>query len=131
MSWQPNDKEMAVVLSLDAPLRYGHWIKKVADQEEVWSLWNEEGWALAGDDSGHEMVPVWPHSRYAELCAKGVWAGCRAKSIPLDVWLDRWIPGMVRDQLLVSVFPTPGGKGICVEPKRLEQDLRNELSNYE
>ena len=70
MSWTPSEKEIQAVLSLDAPKRYEHWVKKVADQEMIWSLWGENGWALVGDAVGHQLVPVWPHSRYAALCAE-------------------------------------------------------------
>ncbi|HNU53182.1 MAG TPA: DUF2750 domain-containing protein [Verrucomicrobiota bacterium] len=118
-------------MSLEASKRYEHWIKKVADQEEVWGLWQEGGWALAGDEAGRGLVPVWPHPRYAALCADGVWAGYRPKAIALDAWLDRWIRGMERDHRLVAVFPTPNDKGVPIEPRRLERDLRNELANYE
>jgi len=131
MSWTPNEREIEAVLSLEASKRYEHWIKKVADQEEVWSLWQEGGWALAGNDAGRQFVPVWPDSRYAALCAEGVWAGYQPKAIALDAWLDRWIPGMERDQRLVAVFPTPNDKGVPIDPRQLERDLREELSNYE
>jgi len=130
MSWTPNETEIEAVLSLDAPKRYEHWIKRVADQEVVWSLWQERGWALASNGAGRQLVPVWPHSKYAALCAVGVWVDCQPKAITLDVWLARWIPGMERDQQLVAVFPTTKEKGVCVDPKRLETDLRNELENY-
>ena len=116
---------------MDALKRYEYWVKKVADQEEVWSLWQEDAWALAGDDAGRQFVPVWPHSRYAALCAQGAWAGYQPKAIDLNAWLDRWIPGMEQDQRLLAVFPTPKDKGVPMEPRRLEKDLRTELANYE
>lgn len=131
MSWTPNEVEMEAVLSMEASERYRHWIKKVADQGAVWSLWKEGGWALAGDDSGRELVPAWPHSRYAILCAAEAWAGFEPQAIALDVWLDHWLPGIERDRRLVAVFPTPNDQGLVIEPRRLEQDLRLELANYE
>lgn len=131
MSWTPSEKEIAAVLSLEASKRYDHWVKRVVDQQAIWSLWHEGGWALAGDDEGHELVPVWPHSKYAALCAEGAWAGHQPKLIALDVWLERWIPGIERDRRLVAVFPLREKKGVAVEPRRIERDLRQELSKYE
>src|SRR5215510_1212388 len=110
MSWVPNEKEIKAVLSLDAPKRYDYWIKKVADQDEVWSLLQDGGWALAGSDDGRQLVPVWPHLKYAALCANGAWAGYEPKAISLETWLNRWIPGMERDNRRVAVFPTPNDK---------------------
>src|SRR5881628_2624617 len=102
MSWTPNQKEIEAVLALEGPKRYAYWIKKVADQEELWSLWHENGWCLAADAAGNQLVPVWPHSKYAELCAEGPWTGYAPKSIPVDTWLSSWIPGMERDRRLVA-----------------------------
>ena len=131
MGWTPNEQEIDAVLSLEASKRYQHWLKKVADQEEVWSLWHEGGWALVGDDARNQLVPVWPHSLYAARCAAGAWAGYEPKAIPLEAWLNRWIPGIERDHRRIAVFPTPNDRGVSIEPKRLERDLRSELSHYE
>jgi hypothetical protein len=130
MSWTPTEKEIQSLISLPGEKRYEYLIKKVADQQEIWSLW-QDGWALACDDTGHELVPVWPHSKYAELCATGQWTGYVAKKIDLTAWLERWISGIEKDKRLVAVFPTLSDKGMAVEPRRLESDLREELSQYE
>ena len=131
MSWTPVTKEIESVLSLEGSKRCAYLIKKVADQQEIWSLWKEGSWALAEDDDKHQLVPIWPHSKYASLCATGVWEGYEPKSIPLDAWLNRWTPGMERDGRFVAVFPTPKDQGVVVDPRRLEGDLRNELAQYE
>jgi hypothetical protein len=131
MSWTPNEKEILTVVSLEAAKRYEQWIKKVVDEEIVWSLWKEGGWALAEDNARRQLVPVWPHSKYAALGAEGFWAGYKPKSITLDEWVDSWIPGIERDERFVAVFPTPGNKGVAVEPRGLERDLREELLKYE
>ncbi len=64
-----SDAEFAAVCALPAAERYAHFVKQVADGEEVWSLRNADGWVLSGNEAGDELVPVWPHARYAEACA--------------------------------------------------------------
>jgi len=130
MAWTPTDKEVAAVLQLDGTKRYSYLVKKIADEQIVWGLWQEGGWALASDDQGHELVPVWPHARFAALCTRDAWAGYVPKQIELEIWLDRWLPGMERDGRNVAVFPTPDDHGVAVEPKRLGSDLRKESANY-
>jgi len=130
MSWIPTENEIRALIAAPAAKRYEYWIKKVADQQQVWSLW-KDGWALASDTPGHEYVPVWPHMKYAELCATGQWAGYVPRDIALTSWLDRWISGMENDNRRVAVFPTPSDRGIAVSPRKLESDLREELSQYE
>jgi len=130
MEWLINDKEYASVLSLPAPKRYEYFVKKVADRGEMWSLWSTAGWVLAGDESGNEAVPVWPHARFARAFAVGEWTG-EARAIELGAWMERWTPGMLKDHRLVAVFPTSGSKGMIIPPERLRDDLEKELSLYE
>jgi hypothetical protein len=131
MTWVPHDEEVRSVVLLNGADRYRYCIKRVADQQQVWSLHLDDGWALAGDNAGLECVPIWPHERFALLCATGRWAGYQARAIDLDDWLARWTSGMERDKRRVDVFPTPEGFGTVVEPRRLDEDLRNELRQYE
>ena len=129
--WKPNEKEIAAVVNLDGRGRYAYLVKKAADQERVWSLWKESGWALASDANAREGVPIWPHEKFALRCVKEAWQGFEPKEIPLAAWLGRWIPGMARDGRLVAVFPTDSDKGVFVLPGQLAGDLREELENYE
>jgi hypothetical protein len=134
MAKRVNDREFAAVTALPAADRYSHFIRQVADWEEIWSLRNPGGWVLAGDDGGTQLVPVWPHARYAAACAVaawGSWEGAQPAAIPLDRWLDTWSPGLARDGRQVAVFPTPDGHGIPVSAERLRDDLLEACEDYE
>lgn len=131
MIWILRDEEIQSVIGLDGPERYRYCIKKIADSEMLWSLKDDKGWALFGDDAGHQLFPIWPHEKYASLCVDSDWAGYRPNPIALDSWLKRWLPGLKDENKLLAVFPTPQGRGIAVEPARLEMDLREELKWYE
>ena len=131
MAWTPRPAEITALLSQPGPARYQYFLAKAADQETIWSLWQEEGWALAGDDQGRQLVPVWPHEKYAQACNARAWAGYEPKAIEMDAWLARWIPGMTRDGRLVAVFPTPNDRGVVVEPTQLEADLRAKLAEFD
>jgi len=124
-------EELDAVLALPGPKRYSYFIKKVADFEKIWGLWSNEGWALAGNDEGNELFPVWPKKEFAKECIKAHWLNCEPKEIELKYFLDRWIPGMTKDQKKVAVFYTPIDKGVVVTPQRLREDLEAELTKYE
>jgi len=128
MTWQINDREFQQVLMQPGTIRYKYFISHVADWKEVWSLRNQEGWIQAQDHKGTILFPVWPHPRYAQACASGPWEDCRPEVIDLDARLNRWIPGMKRDNRWIAVFPTPQSVAICVSPERLEPDLKAELA---
>jgi hypothetical protein len=131
MAWTPNSKEIESVLQLADADRYNYLIKRIADQEELWSLWEAGGWALTSDDEGHELGPKWPHPKYAELCAKGPWLSSKPKSISLDAWLARWTAGIKRDRRLIAAFPSLSDKAAVVDADRFAADIQQELAKYE
>lgn len=131
MSWNISDQEYESVIVLSGAKRYSYFVKKTADWEKVWSLRNQDGWVLAADTTGLQLVPVWPHERYAQACLTQKWQDCKPAAIDLEAWMQRWIPDMIRDGRRVAVFPTPNDKGIVVEPTRLQNDIGDECEQYE
>ena len=129
--YQINSKEIESVVSLSGPERYSYFIKRVVDLEKVWSLRNKEGWGLASDSIGNEVVPVWSHVEYAKLCINDEWRNCLPEAINLQEWMDKWIPGMIKDRRKVGVFPTIVSKGVVINPEKLRDDLNDELSKIQ
>lgn len=106
--------------------RFGYFSRKVADFEKVWGLY-QDGWAMAADDEGNKVIVLWPEEELASICSEGAWAGYVAKFIPLDAFLEKWIPGMIQDNVNVGVFPTPSDKGVIVQPSLLADAIKEEL----
>ncbi|OCA85768.1 hypothetical protein A8F94_12915 [Bacillus sp. FJAT-27225] len=121
-------KEIETVFSLPAQERYKYFIKKIADYEEVWGL-NDGGWAVSEDDNGIKLLPFWPKREFAELSNIEDWSGYKPKKIDLDDFMFKWIPGMKRDGLKVSVFWN-NIDSIVISPDRLLEDIEEELENY-
>lgn len=131
MAEELQDEELAAVLSRSRLERYAHLVEQASASGEVWSLRNADGWVLAGDPEGKEYVPVWPHPKYAALCATRGWDGAAPAPIPLGLWLDRWAPGMAGQGTGVAVFPTPTDGGAAVAPEELAADLREAAAQAE
>ncbi|OJW16764.1 MAG: hypothetical protein BGO49_16020 [Planctomycetales bacterium 71-10] len=130
MSYVANGKEIAAVFKLSGPDRYSHFVRRVADWGEIWSLGDGDGWKLLADDAGRELVPVWPAAAFVQALCIGEWAGCRPRAIAMDDWLEKWTPGMVRDGRKVAVPPTPEGRAVTVEPERLAADIRDAQADF-
>jgi len=125
-----SDKQIAAVLALPGNERYKHFIKRVADSELAWGLF-DEGWALAATDDGARVFPLWPAEEYAKLCAVGEWGGYAPRSFSVEELLEDLLPMLQEDGVLPGIFYTPDDKGVTPAVELLRQDLAAELQNYE
>ncbi|TDL92418.1 DUF2750 domain-containing protein [Vibrio vulnificus] len=123
-----NHKEVEVVKNLPAPRRYEYFIKKVADFEEVWGLFND-GWAISKDDDGNSLMPFWPKKEFANLCAVGDWENYQAEKIELDEFIQEWLPGLKEDDINPSIFWNNVDSAV-LEIDILILDLEEELKKY-
>ena len=124
-----NQKQMEAVFALPGPERFEHFIKAVADWQEVWGLY-QDGWALAATDDGTTVFPFWPAKEYAEACATNDWQGYEPRSISLSDFTDVLLPKLKRDGVLPGVFFTPSSKGVTPSVEELKAALEAELENY-
>ncbi|GAM14856.1 DUF2750 domain-containing protein [Mesobacillus selenatarsenatis] len=123
-----NQHEFEAVIRQPAAKRYEYFIKKTADYEEVWGLYNE-GWATAQDDLGNTLLPFFPNEKFAETFAKKEWEGFSPKRIELDHFLEKWLPGMKSDGVKPSIFPTDTDSAL-IDVDTLMEDLAAELEKY-
>lgn len=126
---QINNKEYEVVKRLPVLKRYEYFIKKVADAAELWGLSNNT-WATAQNSDGEIVIPFWPKKEFAEACATGEWEKYSPKSIDLKDFLEKWLPGMLRDGYRPAIFYNANDQGVVVDIERLKNDLLEELEKY-
>ncbi|MBO6824549.1 MAG: DUF2750 domain-containing protein, partial [Pseudomonadales bacterium] len=61
MTYHITEEEYEAVLKTSSQIRFEHFVKKVADWEQVWSVRNDEGWLVPVAPEGFEYFPLWPH----------------------------------------------------------------------
>ncbi|WP_299516242.1 DUF2750 domain-containing protein [uncultured Rummeliibacillus sp.] len=123
-----NNKEIEVVSTLPASKRYEYFIKKVADFEEVWGLF-DDGWAISEDDNGNPLMPFWPKKEFANLCAVDDWKNYKAEKIELEDFMQEWLPGMKVDGIKPSIFWNNVDSSV-LDIDTLFLDLADELKKY-
>ncbi|WP_148631141.1 DUF2750 domain-containing protein [Bacillus sp. E214] len=123
-----NQKELDSIIKQPSNIRYEYFIKKVADYEEVWGLY-DDGWATAQDDDGNMLIPFFPRKEFAEYCAVNEWNNFKAEPIDLNEFIENWLVGMRKDRVKPSVFPI-NEDSVMVEIDVLLRDLNSELENY-
>ncbi|MBC5768491.1 DUF2750 domain-containing protein [Ramlibacter albus] len=122
-------KSFEAVLRLQGPKRFEHFVKVVADREQAWGLF-QDGWALAADDEGFSVFPLWPAAEYAELCARDEWRNYAPKPVSVEVLMGELLPRLEREKVLPGVFYTPENKGVTIRSEELAAALEAELSKY-
>lgn len=124
-----NQKQLESVIALPGPKRYQHFVKVVADWEEVWGLY-QDGWALAATDDDQNVFPLWPAKEYAQLCAAKEWEGYEPESFSLNIFMNELLPNLKDDGVLPGIFYTPSDNGVTPTVDQLLADLNEELENY-
>ncbi|MFL5358784.1 DUF2750 domain-containing protein [Archangium sp.] len=120
---QESQERLQSVLKLPAARRYSYFLQRVVESGEVWGL-DGEGWALALDDSGRDVLPLWPAPEFAALCANRLWSGFQPRAMRLEDLLENVLPQLEEEGMPVGVFFTPDGHGHPVTARELIEDLR-------
>lgn len=104
--------------------RYDYFIKKVVENEEVYGLSDDEGWALLGDDTDADILPLFPSEEFAEAFRKAAdFDEYQVEALDVNE-LMAWFDDMEKDGLLVAVFPNPEMNGAVVPPGTIKADLQ-------
>jgi hypothetical protein len=122
-------RQMQAVLALPASRRFEHFVKVVADRQQVWGL-HHDGWALAAADDGTPVFPLWPAPDYAQACALGEWAAHAPRAIGLDDFIRALLPKLKAEGVLPGVFFTPAGRGLTPSVDTLQAALDAERENF-
>lgn len=118
--------ELSGVFRLSAADRYTIFLTEAIQRGKVWTLKGKDGFVAFSDEEGRDCFPFWPGPELADALADRDWSDCRAEPLALADFMERWLPGMSRDDRLVSVFPAPDGSCIVMDPLVLLQDLEEE-----
>lgn len=120
-----SDDEFNATIHLDLEQRYACFVERIVKTGTVWALKDSGGFVMMGDDFGESFVPVWPDARYAAAYASD---GEIPEPIPLDAWVERWLPGLRRDGSGIAVFPALDSSGAVVDIEDHLEDLEQELA---
>lgn len=129
--YELSPQEHDAITALEGPLRYKHFIGRVADTQVLFTLRTDEGWVSAVDANGDAGLPLWPHPAYATECATGEWEGSALAEIDVYQFADDWLPAMAAGAVHAMVFPTAARHGVLVPAAELQADLAEELARYD
>jgi hypothetical protein len=113
--------------------RHERFVKRIVAAREVWGLKSEDGWACtastAHGSKGRSVMPFWSDRAYAKQCAKEDWSHYEPTPIPLELFLECWLPGMDSNDCIVGTNWNVHLCGYEIDPPDLKQELERELEN--
>ena len=114
----PSDAE-ALQAFIDAAIQNG----------AVWGLEHPEGWALAASVEYEDsyVMPFWSSEQAARKCASEEWAEYSVSGLPLEDFIQKWLPGMQDDGYLVGTDWDVDSAGPEIEPDELAEALEAAL----
>lgn len=118
------------VLNLPHEERYGYFIRKAAEYEEVWLIQDHGQYVTLGDPEAHIAIPVWPEREFAELMLTAEWKDYEAVCMEVHQFLD-WLDTLRAKNYHVAGFPSSEWKSVLVPAAEMKNHLLYELQQYE
>ncbi|HDR6271298.1 TPA: DUF2750 domain-containing protein [Bacillus cereus] len=112
---------MDMDLIINAQKRFTTFIHTVLETETIWGLKNTSGWCVceSNEYEDTDVMLFWSNKSYAQQCTIQEWANYSPTAIPLEQFLKNWLPGMIKDDLLVGVNWNTHLIGLELEPQLL------------
>jgi hypothetical protein len=118
-------------LSIASQERHERFIQRVVASGIVWGLKEDEGWvtstSTADETEERPIMPFWSDRAYAKQCAQDEWSSYEPTQIPLELFLERWLPGMHADGYLVGTNWNASLSGYEIEPLQLLDEINKHL----
>jgi len=112
-------------VTINSQKRFNVFLERVAEHGLVWGLKSADGWCVCESNEYENTVVMlfWPDKAYARQCAVEEWAHYQPAAIPLNEFLELWLPGLNEDGLLAGVNWNVELVGLEVEPEFLLEKL--------
>ena len=122
--------------SADIELKHNRFLKEVIENQEVWTLKNDNGYVSSSsnhfeDEDGEPLLLqiFWSCSKEAGVCSRNVWAEEKfsIESITLKDFIEFWCAGMYQDNVIVGTNFDHHLFGYEETPLVLAEDLLNKV----
>ena len=101
--------------------------RQSVENDAVWTVRDEGGYPAPKNREGRRAQPFWSSRTRVERIVKTVpaYSGFGPEEIPLAEFLDKWLPGLDRDGLLIGVnWSGPRALGYDLEPSDVAAAIR-------
>ncbi|MCS7035682.1 MAG: DUF2750 domain-containing protein [Saprospiraceae bacterium] len=118
-------KQIDEILAKKPLKRYAYTIRTLLEEEELWGLFDGEGWLLMDVDADAETSAfvLFPHEAFAEIFRNQAgYEDYAVTSLDLHEFME-WLEDFEQENILVAVFPTPDLEATVVSAAKLKAEL--------
>ena len=123
-------KEIEEVSKLKPIQRYHYFIKRVADNEKMYSLVDRQGYFALANINDNVLFSVWTAPEFALSSAIDKWKEFEVKEIILEEFEDHIIDEIEKNNWLMNVFSIGSKSGFVVSLNEFARDLNEEMKKY-
>lgn len=123
-------KEIEAVIQLNAFDRYKYFIKRVADDETMYTLVDEGKRFAIVEVDNKKLFSLWSASEFAVMSKVHEWQNFTVLKITLEKFKDEVIDLIEENEWLINVFSVNGKTGFVVDIDEFAKDLSEELKRY-
>jgi hypothetical protein len=118
------------ILNLSSQDRYGYFIRKVADVEEVWLIKVGNSFLMLGDKQEDVIIPVFPEQQFANILLTGDWKSYLTEMMEVHDFID-WLDELEEQNIKIAAFPKEDLQSVVVKADEMKNHLLYELQQYE
>lgn len=124
--------EIANLFKKSDEARLEYFVKSVRETQVVFSISDDESWALLVDDNDADetdIIPLFPNAQTAEAFRKAAgFEDMKAEQVPYDEFFE-WLEELDEDGALLAILPNTSFECEVLEPlelKELLEDINDE-----
>lgn len=114
--------------TIDFRQSYQRFIFEANEQEIVWNLQSDDGFAIceSSQTDGILVMPFWSQEADAKIACVDDWSSYRPNPIRIDDFIDAWLHGLEEDNTMVGINWDSELVGVEIEPVIVIDDLLDE-----
>ncbi|RDE25351.1 DUF2750 domain-containing protein [Motiliproteus coralliicola] len=115
-------------LGNDPQQNYRLFLETIQQTGKVWGVTNDDGWIICDSEEFEDtdVIPFWSDKADAQAQCCDEWAKFEPQSIDLVSFVERWLPGMAEDGVLLGPNWNSDMTGLEIEPAELADELLDE-----
>ncbi|RYY98944.1 MAG: DUF2750 domain-containing protein [Chitinophagaceae bacterium] len=101
------------------------FVARIIETGVVWALRSDEGFATSESDEYEdvEVLPFWSEEAAAAALARDEWAGFAPEALPLAEFLEKWLPGLHSEDVVVGIDWDEEMTGTEAEPLDIAREI--------